>query len=293
MSTPIGYRSYAKINLYLEVLERREDGYHNIETVFQTVDLGDDLLYTERPSHVSLVCSSKEIETGDDNLVHRAATLLKQRLNCRRGVHVELTKRIPVSAGLAGGSGNAAATLVALNQLWDLGMSPEERLELALELGSDVPYCAVGGAVAATGRGEELSTIEPVPPAWFVLLHPSLSVSASRIYNHPGLRLSGEAHVAGGSPALRRAVEAFKGGDFPGLVFNRMEEVVFSERPQLAELRRRLLEAGCTAAAMSGSGPTIFGVCASKKEGQKIADAFDGLETSVVHSVAVGVERTA
>lgn len=296
VSTPITYRSYAKLNLYLEVLERRTDGHHNIETIFHTVDLGDDLVFAERPSQISLDCSTDEIESGEGNLVHRAAALLKQRLGCPRGVHVELTKRIPVSAGLAGGSGNAAATLVALNHLWGLGLSVDQLQELALELGSDVPYCVVGGAMAAMGRGEELSAIKQAAggsPVWFVLVHPSPSVPASFVYNHPALHPTGEARVAKGTSALRQAIAHFKAGDFPALVYNRMEEVVFAEYPQLAGFRERLLEAGCMAAAMSGSGPTLFGVCDSKQQALDAAKKFDDVKTSVVRSVGVGVERMA
>ncbi len=285
------YRSYAKINLYLEVLRRRRDGYHAIETIFQSVGLADELHFTERASGIALTCSTSELDSGEANLVHRAATLLQRKTDCSQGARIHLEKKIPIAAGLAGGSGNAAATLLALNHLWDLGLTLAELQRLALELGSDVPYCMIGGTMAAGGRGEQLTPLADVPAAWAVLLHPPMAVSASRVYNSPKLRLSGEKSFAGRTASFRRAIAALQRGDLPGVVFNRMEEVVFDEQPHLAAAKQRLIEAGCCAAAMSGSGPTIFGLCASKQEALAAAAAFDGESVSVVNAVPMGLER--
>lgn len=162
MPTDIAYRSYAKINLYLDVLGRRRDDYHNIETIFQSVDLADELFFSDQPSRITLVCSVPELGTVESNLVYRAATLLKERTGCPLGARIQLEKRIPIAAGLAGGSSNAAATLVALNTLWNLRLTANAIRTLALELGSDVPYCTVGGTMAAMRRGEDL---RPLPPS--------------------------------------------------------------------------------------------------------------------------------
>jgi 4-diphosphocytidyl-2-C-methyl-D-erythritol kinase len=289
--TAIAYRSYAKINLYLDVLGKRRDGYHNIETIFQTVSLADELVFEDEPSRVSLICSAPELDTPESNLVYRAAMLLKGRTGYPYGARIQLEKRIPIAAGLAGGSGNAAATLVALNSLWDLRLAQARIHELALELGSDVPYCVIGGTVAATRRGEEMQHLPDLCATWFVLLHPPLAVSASRVYNSPELQYSREQPFAGRTRRFREAVHAVPRGDLAQIVFNRMEGPVFAGHPQLAEAKQRLLDAGCLAAAMSGSGSTLFGVCLTKNDAARVAEMFHDYKTSVVQNVPTGLER--
>jgi len=291
VSTALRYRSYAKINLYLDVLAKRPDGYHDIETIFQTVSLYDELSFVEKPRRVTLTCNLPDFVPTEENLAYRAAMLLKERTGCPHGAAIKLKKNIPVAAGLAGGSGNAAATLVAMNTLWDLRLEPEAILELALELGSDVPYCTRGGTMAARNRGEVMMEIRPLPRAWFVLVHPDVAVSAARVYNSPQLELSGAARENGWSAAFRKAADALKNGNFAGSVFNRMERPVFSSLPQLAEVKQRLLSLGCVAAAMSGSGPTLFGVCMNKREATAVSEAVKDYRTSVAHAMPMGLER--
>lgn len=291
MSTAITYRSYAKINLYLDVLNKRRDGYNNIETVFQSVSLADQLVFEERRERIDLTCSHPELDTGEGNLVYRAAHLLREHTGCRTGVRIHLEKHIPLAAGLAGGSGNAAAALVALNILWDLRLAPGNLLRLALELGSDVPFCLRGGAVAATRRGEEMTFLPPLRETWLVLVHPPIAVSASHTYNHPSLERSTEQPFAGRTRAFRNAIHRFQEGQVPGMVFNRMERPVFLDHPHLESMKERLIELGCTAAAMSGSGPTLFGVCENKRAANRIASAIKDYPASVVCSVPEGIER--
>jgi len=295
VSTPIVYYSYAKINLYLDVINRRRDGFHNIETIFQGVSLHDTLRFTEARSGIALECSTPELDTGEGNLVYRAAALLQHATGCSRGVIIQLEKTIPVAAGLAGGSGDAAATLVALNHLWDIHLPAGHIRKLALDLGSDVPYCALGGTMAATRRGEELVPLPPLPLTWFVLVHPAIAVSTARVYNSGHLTHSSEKPFAGRTPSFRRAITALRHGDYSAAVFNRMEGAVFHDHPRLAEAKRRLLDAGCKAAAMSGSGPTLFGVCDSKSHATTIANTvgreLPDCRMSVVSSIALGVER--
>lgn len=291
MATSVVYESFAKINLYLDVVARRRDGYHDIETVFQTVNLSDRLSFTERDGGILLDCDAPELGGVDTNLAYRAATLLQDRTGCTKGVHVRLEKRIPIAAGLAGGSGNAAAALIALNDLWELRLSRGDLQRLALELGSDVPYCLVGGTMAATGRGEEMMALEPLPQTWFILVHPPVSVSTARVYGSPRLRVSDSPRFAGRTAAFRKALYALEKGRLEEVVFNRMEEVVFPDHQTLAEVKCLLLEKGCTAAAMSGSGPTLFGVCESRRQASRLAEDLTGLRTTVVSSVPFGVER--
>lgn len=295
MSTPIVYYSYAKINLYLDVLGRRRDGYHNIETIFQSVSLKDTLQFTEARSGIALECSTADLDTGEGNLAYRAAALLQKSTGCTHGVEIQIEKAIPIAAGLAGGSGDAATTLLALNHLWDIHLPLGYIRKLALELGSDVPYCTVGGTMAATRRGEELTPLAPLPKTWFVLVHPAIAVSTSRVYNSPNLTHSEEQPFAGRTRSFRRAIAALQRGDLRNAVFNRMESAVFQDHPSLAEAKRRLIEAGCSAAAMSGSGPTLFGVCRTKSQATKISESIAGAlpdcRSSVVSNVSTGVER--
>jgi 4-diphosphocytidyl-2-C-methyl-D-erythritol kinase len=285
------YRSYAKLNLYLDVLQRRRDGYHDIETIFQTVDLADELRLVERPSGISLTCSSPELETGELNLAYRAAQVLLERTGAHRGVAIGLEKTIPIAAGLAGGSGNAAAALVGLNVLWELRLSGEDIAQLALELGSDVPYCTLGGTMGATRRGEDLFALPALPNMWFVLVHPPIPVSAARVYNSPLLARSTSQRVAGRTARFRRALRSLREGDLGAVVFNGMEAPVFAAHPVLAVIKQQLLDAGCIAAAMSGSGPTLFGIAPNQRTATTIAARITDYPTSVVQCVPRGVER--
>jgi 4-diphosphocytidyl-2-C-methyl-D-erythritol kinase len=288
VSRAVVYRSYAKLNLYLDVLGPRDDGFHDLETIFQTVDLWDELHFTPSDGGITLTCSEPSLPTDATNLVHAAAQLLLDTTQ-GRGVTIHLEKRIPAGAGLAGGSGNAAATLRALNALWDLQLSEARLAELALSLGSDVPYCLRGGTRAATGRGEILSPLTPLENQWFVLVHPALALSTGTIFGHPKLTHSTEMPVDGRTPAFAAAITALDQGDWPQCLFNRMETPAFHEHPVLADWKKRLLEAGCSASMMSGTGVTVFGVCHDEAQARTVQGALGDVRTSVVQSVPFGV----
>ncbi len=290
---PMVWRSFAKINLYLDVLRKRRDGYHNIETIFQTVSLYDELTFINDDS-LSLSCNGPGLDMGPSNLVYRAAALLREETGCRKGVRIHLDKRIPIAAGLAGGSGNAAATLAALNNLWNLRLSFGHLARLARGLGADVAYCLYGGTMAGTQRGEALVPLPPVHEPWFILVHPAAAMSTASAYNHVLLKMSPEFPFAERTPSFRKAIIALAEGDFPRVLFNRMEKPVFSEHQALGELKERLYKAGCGAVAMSGSGPTLFGVCRSRQEALRIAEVFHAEKpecpTSVVNPSPKGIE---
>lgn len=288
MRDSLAYRSHAKINLYLDIFDRRSDGFHNIETIFQTVSLCDTLTVSESDA-LSLDCDDPEAGLGDDNLVHRAARLLQEETGCTRGALLALHKEIPVAAGLAGGSGDAAATLIALNEWWGLRLNREKLIDLGFELGSDVPYCLVGGTMAGRGRGELLSALAPLPETWFVLLHPNIRVSTAEVYNHPRLKKN-EPPAGEWSTAFERAASALSAG-VAGALYNGMEPVVFEMHPELGELKARLTQAGCAGALMSGSGPTLYGACAAEREAERIARKFPDVRHSVARSVGQGVVR--
>lgn len=278
-------KSHAKINLYLDVLNKRRDGFTNIETIFQSVSLSDTLRLEPRPNEVSMECTMPGVPTDESNLVIRAARLLQQTTGCEDGVHVRLEKRIPMAAGLAGGSGNGAAALVGLNRLWDLGLSIPRLERLAAQLGSDVPYCLHGGTVAATGRGDRMTPLTPLSETWFVLLHPDLHVSTRDVYMSPNLKRSAERPFVGRTPAFRKAIASVNQGRLADALFNRMETAAFPMHPELALLKQRLLDCGCDAAIMSGSGPTVFGLCRSQSHAESVAEQLEGIRVSVVRSI--------
>lgn len=290
---PMVWRSYAKVNLYLDVVCKRRDGYHNIETIFQTVNLFDEMTFLD-DKHLSMTCSGADLDGGTSNLVYRAASLLQEQTGCTRGARIHLEKKIPIAAGLAGGSGNAAATLAALNKLWDLRL-PLPRLECyARMLGADVPYCLHGGAMAGTLRGENMHPLTPLKSVWFILVHPPAAVSAAHVYNHPLLGMNTERPFAGRTPSFRKALLGLQKSDYARVIFNRMERPVFAEHQTLAEIKNALLEAGCVAAAMSGSGPTLFGVCSSMRDALRIGESlkeknFD-CRTHIAAPVPNGIE---
>ena len=290
MSNVIYARSYAKINLYLDVLRKRPDQFHDIETIFQSVSLCDELAIESTSGTLSLTCNNSQLDCGGTNLVLRAAIALRERTGCKLGAKMVLTKRIPLAAGLAGGSGNAAAALFALSELWNLKRTPEELAQIGLTLGSDVPYCLRGSTMAARSRGELMWPLKSLVDVWFVLVHPDLHVSTRDVYTSPLMKKNREPRIDGLTQSFRTAIKRFELRNLSGAMFNRMEEPVFAMHPQLLEIKRRLLDAGCTAAIMSGSGPTMFGICPSRTLAQSVANQLAPLKTTVVTSVPHGVE---
>ncbi len=270
----------AKINLYLDVVRRREDGYHDIETLFQSLDLADEVALEPRgEGRLTLECSLPELCAPEDNLALRAAALLRRHTGCRAGAHIRLEKRIPVAAGLAGGSADAAAALRGLNRLWGLALTHDDLAALALELGSDVPYCLTGGLAAARGRGECLTPLPPLPGDWHCLLvDPGIPVRAAQAYTHPLLEKCGPPPEGEHwTPRFRQAAALAAEGRLPELVFNRLERPVFHDHPALAEIKGTLLALGAHAAAMSGSGSVLFGLF---RQGDPVADAVAALKRS-------------
>ncbi|MFA7693817.1 MAG: 4-(cytidine 5'-diphospho)-2-C-methyl-D-erythritol kinase [Candidatus Hydrogenedentes bacterium] len=290
------WRSYAKINLYLDVLKKRRDGFHNIETIFQSVSLFDELTFRAATT-LTLSCNLAHLNCGPSNLVHRAALLLQEKTGCQKGASIYLEKNIPIGAGLAGGSGNAAATLQALNSLWDLKLCTTQLERFARNLGADVPYCLHGGTRAGVLRGEELYPLPPLPELWFLFIHPKQSVSAKEVYNHPMLAPTGEKPFAGKTAAFREAIRSLQQSQYEGVLFNRMERPVFSCYPQLMDMKLALIKAGCKAALMSGSGPTLLGLCESQEQGILISENLKNTapdwSISIASTVPYGTKRIA
>jgi 4-diphosphocytidyl-2-C-methyl-D-erythritol kinase len=265
LSKPLRYarglvvQASAKVNLTLEVLGKREDGYHELATILQSVDLWDRLA-VEPADSLSLVTSDPALPTDEGNLVMRAARLLRDEAGVSRGARIRLDKRIPVAAGLGGGSSDAASTLWALNRLWGIRWPVKRLQELAERLGMDVPFFLGKGRAMATGRGERLAPLPAAGALALVLVNPNFPLSTRDVYQQVPAGWSAE-------PAgTRRMVAALRGRSprqVATALTNNLETVVEPTVPAIARMKAALLAAGALGAVMSGSGPTVFGVARS------------------------------
>lgn len=262
----------AKLNLYLEVLGKRADEYHQIETLMLAIDLCDELsIADDQSGSLLLTCDQRELSTGPDNLVLKAARLLKDRTGSTRGAKILLRKRIPWGAGLGGGSSDAAATLAGLNELWELGLSTEQLMSYGSELGSDVPFFFQAPAALCTGRGEEVTPIAVKQAFHFVLVTPPTGLSTAEVYRELGPS-RGDSDT---NHKLAAAIDALKKGDIETLascLHNRLQETAMRLCPAIAELHRRLQASDALACLMSGSGSSLFALCRSEGEAKQVAD---------------------
>lgn len=260
-------KAYAKINLYLDVLAKREDGFHDIKTVMHAVSLADELSLSVTPSSetsvILKIIGDDAIPTDDRNLVVKAAKAFSLKTEIKFEAEIALTKQIPSSAGLAGGSSDAAATLRALNRIFEFPLSQDELLELAAALGSDVPFCLVGGTALCEGRGEVLTPITVDKKMHFVIAKGSSAVSTPRAYSRLDELHSDFANYDISSAEKRYEIfsDSLHGGNVAASLYNIFEEAVSTQAPEVARLKSLLLnECGAKAAIMSGSGPAVFAI---------------------------------
>ncbi len=264
----IQLRSYAKINWTLDVLFRREDGYHELRTIYQTVSLYDRLRLTTTSGEIEIACDDPRVPCDETNLAHRAAVMFREAAGTDAGVRIEIEKRIPVAAGLGGGSSNAAAVLLGLARLWQIEVDDCRIIEISMALGSDVPFFLVGGTALGIGRGEEVYSIEQVACDNLVLANPGFAVSTPAAYSKLS-RLTRQEAVR----IIPLTLLAAKGiRELPLAAGNDLEEVVEAAYPEIAEVKRRLLSLGARGALMSGSGATVFGVFDNLQTAEKARD---------------------
>ena len=285
--SPISLNAYAKINLALQVVGKRRDGFHEVAMIMQSVSLHDTVTLSLRRTGISLVCDNPALPCDNSNLAFRAAALLRQECGVAEGVHIELTKRIPMAAGLAGGSSDAAAVLRGLNDLWDLAISPNELEILAARLGSDVPFCLWGGTTLATGRGEILESLPDFAGYGVVLANPPLQVSTAWVY---GNFQPGTLQRSPGIPALRRAIEQKDLQAVARQLYNDLESVSVPAHPQIADIKKKLASAGAAGVLMSGSGPTVFALTNDLISAHQLAGRVS-LESGVSVFIAETVAR--
>ncbi len=263
-------RSFAKINLSIHLLGKRPDGYHEIVTLMETVDLADDVAVSGQEKGTIVTCSDPAVPTDERNLAHRAADLVRDRCGLGdRGVRIHIEKRIPVAAGLAGGSGNAAMTLHGLNALWSLGLREEELMDLAAELGSDVPFCLYGGVAVASGRGEKVAWLDAAGSRHYVLVCPPLAVTAGWAYGRSKLELTKDGSCIN---LVSSVVQAGEVDRLASCLHNDLEPAVRAAYPEIDMARVLLTDAGLKGILMSGSGPAVFGLAPGRAVAERIAD---------------------
>ncbi len=267
----ISEKAPAKINLTLDVLQKRPDGYHEVEMIMTTVDLADRIWLKPLDRGITIRSSERYVPNDKRNLAWQAADLLRKACDISHGVEITLDKNIPVAAGLAGGSSDAAATLRGLNRLWNLGLSLDELAELGAQIGSDIPFCVYGGTALASGRGEQIRHLSAPPNCWVLLAKPSISVSTADIYG--GLDVSAIRHPD--TPSMMAALEAADYSAMCRQLGNALEPVTMRLHPQVAVLKEQMLKFGADAVLMSGSGPTVFGFVQHESQ---VARVYNGLK---------------
>lgn len=276
--------AYGKVNLALNVLGPRDDGYHEVETVLHTIDLHDAVTLREREEGIEVRTDSPAVPQDARNMVVKAAQVLRDTFGVQRGVEIEIRKGIPVASGLGGGSSDAAITLMGLVQMWKIRLNGRGLLSLAASLGSDVPFFLEGGAALARGRGERVSWLPTLPTTWMVLARPRVEVSTAWAYGN--LDLSS----VGSRPDATAVVEAMRREDLPGvgrLLGNVFEDLLVRTHPVVGDLKRRILAGEAYGASLSGTGPTVFGLMANEAAARKTAD-----DLSALPDVEVLVSRT-
>lgn len=259
-------RAFAKVNLGLDVIRRREDGYHEVRMIMQTIQMYDQLEMekTETPG-IHLTTNLSYIPVNENNLVYKAAKLLMDKYGITEGVKIHLNKFIPVAAGMAGGSSDAAATLVGMNKLFRLGLSMKDLMEEGVKIGADVPYCVMRGTALAEGIGEKLTALPPMPECYILIGKPGISVSTKFVYTN--LKINEETQ----HPDITGMVEALQNGDLYGItdrMGNVLESVTIPAYPVIEEIKDHMKAHGAVNAMMSGSGPTVFGIFDNKEKAE-------------------------
>lgn len=255
-------KAYAKVNLGLDVIRRLPNGYHEVKMVMQSIGLCDELTLEKASEGIILTTDHPELSCGEDNLICKAAKLMFDTYHIPGGIKIHLQKNIPIAAGMAGGSTDAAAVMKGISRLFDLEIPLERLMELGLSIGADVPYCILGGTALAEGVGEKLTPLTPAPDFYILIAKPEISVSTKYVYEN--LDLAGVAR----HPDIDGMVLSIESGSLQGILDrmgNVLESVTVSAYPVIDTLKRRIRELGAVNSLMSGSGPTVFGIFLSER----------------------------
>ena len=268
--------AHAKINLYLDVISRREDGYHNLETVFHSIGLHDEVILRERSTNgITVSCNHPDVPIDNRNIVYRAAESISDVVDGIGGLEIQINKRIPVAAGLGGGSANAAAVLLGVNQLYELGLTNETLLKIGATLGADVPFCIQGGAAVGTGIGDQLNPLPPLTGATILLANIGLPISTAEVFKNLHIPLTKQENR---SIIIRQCLEKYDVIGVGKNLYNFLEIQVFRKHPELVELKTKLsTQTGCYGALMSGSGLTLFAIMSDMATAHQCKSRFNNI----------------
>ena len=258
-------KAYAKINLGLDVVKRLPNGYHQVKMIMQNIGIYDELTFEKAEHDITIRTDSEELPTDKNNLIYKAANYMFCKYAVTSGLRVRLIKNIPIAAGLAGGSTDAAATIKSINVLFGLGLSIEEMMADGAAVGADVPYCILGGTALAEGIGEKLTPLPPIPACRILIAKPDAGVSTKYVYEHLDLT------VLNRHPDIDGMTAAIRGGDLAGItgrMENVLETVTIPAHPVIADIKEQMLRLGAENSLMSGSGPTVFGIFPAGQEAQ-------------------------
>lgn len=269
-------KAYGKINLGLDVIRKRPDGYHDLDMIMQMVDVYDDVIIEKKAGEEIVVkADAAVLSNGKDNLAYMAAKMLFDEFGIKSGVEITIHKRIPIAGGMAGGSSDCATTLIGINEIFNLGLSKQQLMERGVKLGADVPYCVLGGTAIARGIGEVLTPLPTPPQCHVIIAKPPISVSTAYVYGHI------RPDEITKRPDIEQMTLAIKEQDLnklSDLLYNVMEEVTVSEYPVIEKLKSIMLENGALNSIMSGSGPTVFGLFDDREKAQAAMKALDSKE---------------
>ncbi len=255
-------KAYAKINLGLDVLGRLENGYHEVKMVMQTVGIYDELTLTRTENGITVTTDNEELPTDDNNLIYKAARIMMEEYQLEGGIQIHLKKNIPIAAGMAGGSTDAAATFKGISRLYDLDCTLEELMKLGVRVGADVPYCILGGTALAEGIGEKLTSLNPAPDCYVLVIKPDINVSTRYVYEHL------DAEGVTEHPDIDGMVNAIWEESLQGILDrmgNVLESVTVKKYPVINDLKKRMRTLGALNSMMSGSGPTVFGIFVNER----------------------------
>jgi len=266
-------KAYAKINLGLDVIGRLENGYHEVRMIMQTVGIYDELSFQKQDAGIVITTDAGELPTDENNLIYKAAKLMFDTYQVQGGVKIHLQKNIPIAAGMAGGSTDAAATMKGIRELYGLECSQEELMALGVKIGADVPYCIMGGTALAEGIGEKLTALPKTPECFLLVAKPDINVSTKYVYEH--LDAEGvEEH-----PDIDGMIQAIEDGALQGVVErlgNVLENVTVKAHPVITTIKERMQELGAAGSLMSGSGPTVFGIFTEEGKAREAYEAIKG-----------------
>ena len=269
-------KAYGKINLGLDVIRKRPDGYHDLDMIMQMVDVYDDVIIEKKAGEEIVVkADAAVLSNGKDNLAYMAAKMLFDEFGIKSGDEITIHKRIPIAGGMAGGSSDCATTLIGINEMFNLGLSKQQLMERGVKLGADVPYCVLGGTAIARGIGEVLTPLPTPPQCHVIIAKPPISVSTAYVYGHI------RPDEITKRPNIEQMTLAIKEQDLnklSNLLYNVMEEVTVSEYPVIEKLKSIMLEKGALNSIMSGSGPTVFGLFDDREKAQAAMKALDSKE---------------